>query len=260
MSLFNDSSELLLPSDLAEKTNLLASFGLDATASAVKGLSSGFSFEPPARINNATFKGESFIGAYSYCTEGLFNEVVLGRYCSVAKGVNVGQFDHPVDWLSTNPFQYQRPFKIFVGENFKYKEEYNSLIPRHDLQKLARDSLNRRTIIGNDVWIGFGAIIISGVSIGDGAVVAAGAVVTKDVPPYAIVGGVPARILKMRFPADIISSLVSTHWWRYSPWQLKEISFDDINVSIIQMEDLIKKEEPAALSVFTVKGNNLCLK
>lgn len=259
MPLTDNFRELLLPLDLAQKTKLLNSFGLDATSSAVNSVGNGFAFEAPARINNATFKGVSFIGAYSYCTEGLFNEVSLGRYCSVAKGVNVGQFDHPVDWLSTNPFQYQRTFKISVGENFKYQKEYASLVPSANLQRVARESLKRKTVIGNDVWIGFGAIIISGVTIGDGSVIAAGAVVTKDVPPYAIVGGVPARVLKMRFSVEVVNRLTSIRWWRYSPWQLDGISFDNINDAVVQISDLIVKEEPSALSVFSVKDNKLCL-
>jgi acetyltransferase-like isoleucine patch superfamily enzyme len=75
--------------------------------------------------------------------------------------------------------------------------------------------------IGNDVWVGHGAIILPGVSIGDGAVVGAGAVVTKDVPPYAIVGGNPAKLIRYRFPEDIISKLLAIEWWQWDDEKIK---------------------------------------
>lgn len=75
----------------------------------------------------------------------------------------------------------------------------------------------RHVVIGNDVWIGHGAQVMAGVSIGDGAIVAAGAVVTKDVSPYAIVGGVPAKIIRMRFSPSIIMRLLKIRRWRYGP-------------------------------------------
>jgi len=78
----------------------------------------------------------------------------------------------------------------------------------------------KRTQIGNDVWIGARAIVLDGISIGDGAVIAAGAVVTKDVPPYAIVGGVPAKLIRYRFEDDVIQELLKWKWW--------DLSLDDL--------------------------------
>ena len=77
-------------------------------------------------------------------------------------------------------------------------------------------------IIGNDVWVAFGATILSGVKIGDGAVVAAGSVVTKDIPPYAIVGGVPAKVIKYRFDDEIIKSLQDIKWWDWDQETIKK--------------------------------------
>jgi hypothetical protein len=83
--------------------------------------------------------------------------------------------------------------------------------------------------IGNDVWIGHGAFISPGVTIGDGAVVAGHAVVTRDVPPYAIVGGNPAQILRMRFDLQQCAALQALAWWRFAPWQLIGIPFANID-------------------------------
>ncbi len=108
----------------------------------------------------------------------------IGKYCSIGYGVDIGMFEHPTDMVSTSPKLY---------------DEFNCIknIP----------------VIGNDVWIGSKAIILQGVKIGTGAIIGAGAVVTKDVPPYAIVVGVPAKIIKYRFDSEIIDKLLCTKWW-----------------------------------------------
>jgi carbonic anhydrase/acetyltransferase-like protein (isoleucine patch superfamily) len=91
----------------------------------------------------------------------------------------------------------------------------------------------------NDVWVGDGAVIVPGVTIGTGAVIGANAVVLKDVPPYAVVGGCPAKVLKYRFPEDVISGLLETDWWEFSDEQLK--SFPTGNV--FQMIDFMNSNK-----------------
>lgn len=120
----------------------------------------------------------------------------IGSFCSISDHVFIGGAEHPMDWVSTSPvFQNVR----HSGPSKKFAE--------FDLPK------SKKTIIGNDVWIGHGVTIKQGVVIGDGAVIGSNALVTKDVPPYAVVGGVPAKIIKYRFPQDVIDRLLAIEWW-----------------------------------------------
>lgn len=140
------------------------------------------------------------IGAFSYTQGGAFVNCQIGRYCSFAEEIVIGATKHPVDWLSTAPFQYREdPWGWFsYGVSKKFTD-------RSGRRVLTFDN-SPKTIIGHDVWIGRKAIIMPGVKVGNGAIIGAGAVVTKDVPDYAIVAGVPAKIIKYRFP-DLINYL-----------------------------------------------------
>ena len=123
----------------------------------------------------------------------LINGISIGSFCSVARDVMIQEYNHKLDRLSTHYLEKN----FFRGKN---KSEIYS---------------KGAIAVGNDVWIGAKAVILSGVTIGDGAVVAAGSVVTRDVPPYAIVGGNPARIIKYRFSDDVIVKLLATKWWTW---------------------------------------------
>lgn len=143
------------------------------------------------------------IGAYSYGRPKVrFPEsgrrLTIGRYCSIADKVEILLGGgHRLDWVSTYPFAAM-----------------SGLWPEADAPEDYHTSRGDVTI-GHDVWLGSGCMILSGVSIGHGAVVAARAVVTRDVPPYAVVAGNPARIVRHRFDAATIEALVAAAWWDF---------------------------------------------
>lgn len=119
----------------------------------------------------------------------------VGAYCSIAGGLIVRRRDHPVEHPALHPFFYNRHLGYVASDTIQSDED-NPLT------------------IGHDVWIGDRVTILSGCTqIGNGAVLAAGSVVTKDVAPYAIVGGVPAKQIKMRFPPQIIARIEASQWW-----------------------------------------------
>ena len=178
-------------------------------------------FEPPCKVEkSADFKSPLSFGAFSNTNgdsqEGIVFRAKIGRYCSIAKNAKVGLLQHPPTWMGMSSRFYNQEelgWRRFVGKDVS--------VLTFASQKL--------TEIGHDVWIGDGAAIMTGFKIGDGAIVAAGAVVTHDVPPYAIVGGVPARVIKYRFDADTIKQLLDLQWWRYDVADLGDVNWADVH-------------------------------
>jgi acetyltransferase-like isoleucine patch superfamily enzyme len=164
--------------------------------------------------------GVGTYGVPNVRTWGEGGKVTIGKYCSIASGVTIllGG-DHRTDWVTTYPFM------SFWGEA--------GHIQGHPKTK-------GNVVIGNDVWIGLDAFILSGVKIGDGAVIGARAVVTKDVPPYAIVAGNPARIVRFRFDKETIEKLQRIAWWDWPESEIrKAVDFllsDDIESFINHFE------------------------
>jgi phosphonate metabolism protein (transferase hexapeptide repeat family) len=131
----------------------------------------------------------------------------IGKFCSIAAMTRINPGNHPMHRVSQSHFTYRAgayfPSETDEQEFFAWRRAY-------------------RVVIGNDVWVGHGAIILPGRTIGDGAVVAAGAVVTKDVAAYAIVAGNPARMIRPRFPSDIATRIQALAWWDWPHARLRE--------------------------------------
>lgn len=158
----------------------------------------GLVYESPIRLMNCTLDNVA-IGARSFVSADThITNAKLGRYCSIAGEVKIGLANHPTNWMSTHPFPYNVTMVDSVGY---YKPPFDY------------DVSAKNTILEHDVWIGMRVIIVGGIKIGTGAIIAAGSVVTKDVPPYAIVGGNPAKIIKYHFDEELQNAFLESRWW-----------------------------------------------
>lgn len=160
------------------------------------------------------------VGKFTYYGNGTFvgnRQTFIGKYTSIAGNVTIGPGEHPLDKLSTSPYFYILP-------GLKKIEKPRIYCPACS--------------IGNDVWIGQNVFIRAGVKIGDGAVIGACSCVLHDVPPYAVCAGVPARIIKYRFPKNIIDKLLKYKWWDLPDSVVAELPFDDINATVQKIEEL----------------------
>ncbi len=164
-------------------------------------------FDSNVTINRRSYINDSFIGKFSYAgINTTMNWTKMGRFCSLARNVDVGGFDHDYRKITTMPeFRFNQ--MIQGGGKIPKKTEHTDYCQ-----------------IGNDVWIVAGAIVLHKVKIGDGAVIGAGAVVTKDVPPYAIVVGAPAKVIGYRCSQKNIEKLLDMHWWDLPDEKLVEIA------------------------------------
>ena len=148
----------------------------------------------------------------------------IGNFTEIAKETVIGPGAHPTNLLSPNSIFYKKgswKWNHLWGVGIDFKEE------------------NYPVKIGHGVWIARRCMVMDGVTIGDGAIVAAGAIVTKDVPPYAVVGGVPAKILKYRFPKDIIERLLNIEWWNLPDEEITKV-IDLFHKPNPSLEDLNK--------------------
>jgi len=183
--------------------------------------------EPPAVfMGSFQFDSPTRVGAFTYFHDGSAVRMKsIGRYCSIADQVTIGDYEHPVEWLSSNPFQYN--------------DQRFSFHPAGRMERVPEEECDFRgtaPVIGNDVWLGARVQVLRGVTIGDGAIAAAGAVVVKDVPPYAIVGGVPAKVIRYRFDEATIERLLRVRWWRFSPAQLEGVPTTDVQAALDEIE------------------------
>ena len=152
---------------------------------------------------------EAVIGAHTYIAA--YTDVEnaeIGKYCSIADHCRIGMSSHSLQYLSTS--------SIFTQTINALQEKWT------EKDVFEQKSVDERVFLGNDVWVGTHALINGGIHIGDGACIAAGAVVVKDVPPYAIVGGVPAKLIRYRFSQEVIEKLEEIRWWDLPEDKIKE--------------------------------------
>lgn len=151
------------------------------------------------------------IGAYTDIVSGseLQNVASIGRYCSIARNVTIGQNrkSHPLDWVSSH------------SALAALRHRQSGLPQVHQEVK--------QTVIGHDVWIGMDVLILEGITIGTGAVIGAQSLITKDVPPFAIVAGSPGKVLRYRFDPHTIDALLASQWWNLTPRQLADLPIED---------------------------------
>lgn len=164
----------------------------------------------------------SKIGRYSYISNN--SSVVnteIGSFCSIASGCSIGGGAHPTDWMSSSP--------VFHSGRNIFRKNFST----HHFTPY------KKTIIGNDVWLGLRVFVKAGVTIGDGSIVGMGSIVTKDIPPYEIWAGNPARKIKDRFDDETKEKLLSLKWWELDEKSLTELakSANDVKKLIESMEN-----------------------
>lgn len=165
------------------------------------------------QVTNSSMGDYSYIGRHSRL---IYAEV--GKFCSIAGETIIGMGTHTLDKISTSPI---------------FTEAKNGT--KHSWVKESAVNPFKRVKIGNDVWVGVRSMVMGGVTIGDGAVIGAGSIVTKDVPPYAVVVGVPAKVIRYRIPKEQINALLADPWWNLPEEQLRE------KIELFQSSDNIEE-------------------
>lgn len=187
--------------------------------------------EEPVHIGPGCVIIADKIGCYCFINANtcIFDGVTIGRFVTFARNCHIGGVEHPLHHVTTSFFKISRNW--FPDDPLA---QSCSLIRNTPDPERVRPS---HIEIGNDVWFGAGAIVLRGITIGDGAVIGAGAVVTKDVPPYAIVAGNPARIIRYRFEENIIVRLLATKWWDRDPEFIATLPLDNVLETLRILEE-----------------------
>jgi acetyltransferase-like isoleucine patch superfamily enzyme len=220
--------------------NLLQAAGInirEGVSFGVAGHPAEMIIEPPVALKMGAY-GVDFLGAFTFLggrNTAMHHISMIGRFCSIAGNVVAGDAEHSVGFLSAHV--------VFEG-GFTHSAQARAFHANNGAMVLERGMAHGRDVgprfgkiqIGNDVWIGEGAYIRRGVTIGDGAVIGARSVVTRDVPPYAIVTGTPARILRFRFEPEIVEELLRLAWWKYGLSAVDGVDFVDVHKALAGIE------------------------
>ncbi len=182
----------------------------------------------PAYLNRNTQIGpDALIGRYFGMNEsGFIARATVGHYCSIGARTAINPFNHPVDWLSIHEFQYH-------PRAFDWVDEYRAIT------RLGRTpDMFERVTIGSDVWMGHNVNVMPGVSVGDGAVIGAGSVVTKDVPAFAVAVGAPADVKRLRFAGHDVGRLLGARLWDLDLEDLSGLPFRDVEQCLDLVEEI----------------------
>jgi acetyltransferase-like isoleucine patch superfamily enzyme len=223
--------------------------------------------EAPVKLGNTQIDA-SEIGAFTFInsdysdnkSKTIIDAKSIGRFCAFANEVTIGLPEHSIEFLSVNSF-------------FRYNKEWQDSYWSSNQDRNWRDEMSKKyqeTIadkrelasIGNDVWVGYRSIVLNGCKIGNGAIIAAGAVVTKDVEPYTIVGGVPAKPIRKRFSEKTIEKLMQIQWWKYGPDILIGLDLSNVDHIIDNLEKRVADGFPeynAEVIEFSLKKNTVLI-
>lgn len=201
----------------------------------------GGPFSPNAWTSDG---GLCVMGACSYSHSPLPEGMCIGRYCSIGRDLRFLDFYHPTEWISSS-VAFFRPKDVTQLSTLHKLIEYE--INVHDFTIERRDFDSKKGLsypqVGHDVWIGERVTLALGIRIGTGAVIAAGSIVTRDVPPYAVVAGVPATVKKLRFKETLVERLLLSRWWRYSFVDLNKLDVLHPERFLDQLDELKIKSQ-----------------
>ncbi|WP_425824658.1 CatB-related O-acetyltransferase [Streptomyces fractus] len=188
------------------------------------------------------------IGSFSYTRSVLDRLMTVGRYSSIAPRLQFLGAHHPLEWTSASPtfFNSQSDVMATLAEDTGLKNEFHHF---------AQPSNRLYISVGNDVWIGQNVTLGRGITVGDGAVIAANSLVVKNVLPYQVVGGNPAKPIKMRFDDKTIDRLLRLRWWQYSPQSISDLDIPSVERFCDSLEERVLAGEisPMETEILTTK-------